>query len=102
MTDSQGNVRRFMLRHGLHHDASTHTLDLVSEVGELVKLILEATDYGRRELDEDVPFSTELGDVIYSLLALAVVLDVDADQALDAALQKYERRLREHGGPGSI
>jgi len=101
MIDSQRDVRRFVVRHGLRYDAATHTLDLVSEVGELAKLVLQATDYGQRGLDDDVPFSTELGDVFYSLLALAVALDVDAGDALDAALQKYESRLREHGGPGS-
>lgn len=101
MIDSQRDVRRFVLRHGLQYDAAIHTLDLVSEVGELAKLVLQATDYGQQGLDDDVPFSAELGDVCYSLLALAVALDVDAGQALDDALQKYERRLRQHGGPGS-
>ena len=101
MIDSQRDVRRFMLRHGLRYDAATHTLDLISELGELSKLVVEATDYGQRALDDDGTFSTELGDVFYSLLALAVALNVDAGEALDAAMQKYERRLREHGGPGS-
>ncbi len=100
--DSQRDVQRFLLRHGLRYDATTHTLDLASEVGELAKLVLQATDYGQQALDDDVPFSAELGDVFYSLLALAVALDVDAGEALDAAMQKVERRLREHGGPGSV
>jgi len=99
--DSQQDVVRFMLRHGLQRDARTHMLDLVSEVGELSKLILLSSDYGRRPLDDEVDFAGELGDAAYSLLALAAVLDIDAGEALAEALRKYERRLRERGGPGS-
>jgi NTP pyrophosphatase (non-canonical NTP hydrolase) len=102
MIDSQRDVERFTLRHDLQYDAVTHMLDLVSEVGELAKLVLQASDYGRRPLDDAVDFSGELGDAFYSLLTLAVVLDVDTGEALDRALQKYERRLQERGGPGSV
>ena len=101
MIDPQRDVRRFMRRHRLQHDPATHLLDLVSEVGELAKLVLEVSDYGHRPIDDAVDFSGELGDAFYSLLALATALDVDAGQALDGALRKYERRLGEHGGPGS-
>jgi len=101
MIDPQRQVRRFMRRHGLQHDAVTHMLDHMSEVGELAKLVLEVSDYGHRPIDDAVDFSGELGDVLYSVLALATALDVDAGEALDGALRKYERRLGEHGGPGS-
>lgn len=101
MIDSQRMVERFMVRHGLRHDAATHTLDLVSEVGELAKLLLEASDYGRAPVDREADFADELGDVFYSLLALASVLEVDAGDALHGALRKYEGRLRERGRPSS-
>jgi NTP pyrophosphatase (non-canonical NTP hydrolase) len=101
MIDSQRDVERFMLRHDLHYDAAAHVLDLVSEVGELAKLVLRAGDYGHRPLDDDVDFSNELGDVFYSLLTVATVLDVDAGEALQRALRKYEERIQERGGPGS-
>ena len=98
---SQHDVGRFARRHGLLYDAATHVLDLVSEVGELAKLILEASDYGEGAIDDRVDFSGEMGDAFYSLLTLASVLDVDAGEALQAALRKYETRLRETGEAGS-
>lgn len=101
MIDWQRDVERFMLRHGLAYDAATHMLDLVSEVGELAKLVLQAGDYGRQALSQDVDFSAELGDALYSLLAVSSVLDVDARAALKGALEKYEGRIQEGGGPGS-
>lgn len=101
MIDSQREVRRFMLRHGLQYDAPTHLLDLVSEIGELSKLVLKASGYGQGRLSHEMNFGAELGDALYSLLAVATVLNVDAGEALDGALRKYEGRLREQGGPGS-
>ena len=101
MDDSQREVQRFLSRHGLRYDARTHMLDLVSEIGELAKLVLQASDYGQMVLRTDVDFSGELGDVFYSMLALATALEIDAEDALARALRKYEARLEEGGGPGS-
>jgi len=101
LMNAQQDVARLMRGHGLEYDAGTHVLDLVSEVGELAKLILDASGYGQRPLDQDVDFSGEVGDTVYSLLALATALDVDAEEALADALRKYEKRIRERGGPGS-
>jgi NTP pyrophosphatase (non-canonical NTP hydrolase) len=44
----------------------------------------------------------ELGDALYSLLALAEACDVDAGEALEAALRKYERRFEQRGAAGSL
>lgn len=101
MIDAQRDVGRFMRRHALQHDAATHLLDLVSEVGELSKLVLEASEYGQLPVEDTVDFSGELGDVFYSLLAVATVLEIDAGDALEGALRKYQRRLEEGSGPGS-
>jgi len=43
----------------------------------------------------------EIGDVLFSVLAVAESLDIDADEALDVALEKYERRINQKGDPGS-
>lgn len=91
----------FARRHDLLHDPATHALDLVSEVGEVAKEVLLSTDYGRRALQPRPQLADELGDALYSLLALAEACGVDAGRALGAALQKYERRLAERGKPGS-
>ncbi|MEE8390092.1 MAG: MazG-like family protein [Anaerolineae bacterium] len=101
MTDWQRRVVDFARRHNLLYDPSTHALDLVSEVGEVAKEVLLSTDYGRRAGQFRPQLADELGDALYSLLTLAEACGVDAGNALNAALGKYERRLEERGEPGS-
>ena len=58
----------------------------------MAKDTTESTDYGSSPADLDVA-SDEIGDVLFSLLALAEALDIDAGDALDEALAKYESEL---------
>lgn len=100
--DWQQEVAAFMRRHDLCHDPTAHVLDLVSEVGELAKVLLLSTDYGRKPCVRDRALQDEFGDLLYSLLATAEVCGLDADDALRHALHKYEGRLarREEAGSG--
>lgn len=98
--DAQQQVARFVADHDLDAPPAYRLLDLVSEVGELSKDAVESTDYGTRP-DAVAIEADEIGDALFSLLALADALDVDAGEALDASLSKYERRLAETGDPGS-
>jgi NTP pyrophosphatase (non-canonical NTP hydrolase) len=98
----QQQVAAFAQQHDLLHDPATHALDLVSEVGEVAKEILLATDYSRTPPHFRPEFAGELGDALYSLLVLAEACGVDTDDALNATLQKYERRLVDHGDTGSV
>ena len=75
-------------------------LDLCSEVGELAKDANVSTEYGTSPDDFTVE-ADEVGDVLFSLLAFADAADVDAGEALDAALAKYESRIGETGDAGS-
>ena len=77
-------------------------MDLMSEVGELAKEVLLATDYGQRASQIRLELANEIGDALYSLLALADVCGVDAAAALGAALEGYERRLAERGDASSV
>jgi len=97
----QRRVAAFARSYDLLYDPTTHALDLVSEVGEVAKEVLLATDYGRRPPQFRPELVDELGDALYSLLVLAEACGVDAGGALIAALEKYERRLAERGGAGS-
>lgn len=97
----QRRAAAFARHHNLLYDPTTHALDLVSEVGEVAKEVLLATDYGRRTPQLRPELADELGDTLYSLLALAEACGVDADSALSAALEKYKRRLTEQGKAGS-
>jgi NTP pyrophosphatase (non-canonical NTP hydrolase) len=102
MTDWQRSVAEFAHRYSLLHGPVIHALDLVSEVGEVAKEVLLGTDYGQRALQSRPRLADELGDALYSLLVLAEACGVDAGDALDAALDRYECRLTERGKAGSI
>ena len=97
----QTRSRVFLKRHGLSHTPRIHTLDLVSEVGEIAKALLEASDYGESPSQSTLALEEELGDAFFSLIALAESLDVDLDTALEKALAKYESRLAKRGHCGS-
>jgi NTP pyrophosphatase (non-canonical NTP hydrolase) len=102
MTDGwQQQVAALARQHDLLHDPATHALDLVSEVGEVAKEILKATNYGQRPLQGNANLLDEMGDALYSLLALAECCGVDGDAALSSALDKYRQRLNERETAGS-
>lgn len=101
MNDWQRRVAAFTQRHDLLHEPTIHILDLVSEIGEVAKEALLATDYGRKAPQSRPQMADELGDALYSLLALTEACGVDADSVLSAALEKYQRRLAERGEAGS-
>ena len=112
MQQAQAKVIAFTDRYAaqMAKTAPYAALDLASEVGELAKLVLSATNYGRQpdrlelvNLDPAVRdrFADEIGDVLYSLLDLANLVGVDASQALAGALAKYEARLAARGRASS-
>lgn len=72
-------------------------IDLVSEVGELGKSILNASRYGREALQETSEIQMELGDCLFSLLALCAELRIDSEQAIMTAIEKYEKRYYNTG-----
>jgi NTP pyrophosphatase (non-canonical NTP hydrolase) len=100
MHDQQRQVAAFVDEHDLETPPEYRLLDLVSEVGELAKDANESTRYGDEPGDFDLE-TDELGDVLFALLALAADLDIDADEALEEAVSKYDRRLANDGSPGS-
>ncbi|MFC7231427.1 MazG nucleotide pyrophosphohydrolase domain-containing protein [Saliphagus sp. GCM10025308] len=98
--DAQDDVTAFLERHDLETDPAYRALDLASEVGEVAKEINESTTYGA---DPEVVAIArdELGDALFALLALCTEVDVDAGDALEESLAKYERRLETSGSPDS-
>lgn len=100
MDDPQRQVAAFVDEHDLETPPAFRLLDLVSEVGELAKDANESTEYGDSP-GELALSKDELGDALFALLALAEEADVDADEALEEAVEKYERRVAETGTPGS-
>jgi NTP pyrophosphatase (non-canonical NTP hydrolase) len=97
----QRRCRAFLTQYGLGHAPQIHTLDLLSEVGEVAKALLESNDYGRSPLQPTAELEEELGDAFFSLIALAESLELDLEAALEKALTKYQTRLAERGSAGS-
>jgi NTP pyrophosphatase (non-canonical NTP hydrolase) len=101
MNEFQEKVRKFCRQHGLEMPAEERLLDIVSELGEVSKEMLKASDYGKKEPEYNEEMKAELGDLFYSLLAVANKLNVDLEEALDMVLIKYQKRIAESGSPDS-
>jgi NTP pyrophosphatase (non-canonical NTP hydrolase) len=102
MTNWQRRAANFAQNHNLDHEPSVYALDLVSELGEVAKEILLATNYGKRPFQGATStLSGELGDALYSLCQLATAAGVDLDEAFTATLQKYEQRWQDDKQIGS-
>lgn len=101
MRDIQDQIRLFCLHHGLVSPPEHRVLDVQSELGEVAKEILKETEYGRKEWQStSADAASEMGDLLFSVIALANAMHVDLDTALKTVLAKYEKRLKK-GGAGS-
>ena len=96
MRHLQDKVKNFCEQHNLSTFSEARFLDLVSELGELSKEILLQSDYGKKTIDHSARLEEEVGDTIFSLIALSNSLDIDMEAALVKVLKKYE--LRAHNG----
>lgn len=99
----QSRALEFANEHNLHHDPGVYALDLMSELGEVAKEILLATNYGKRPYpatnNEDI--ASELGDALYSLCQLANAASIDLEDAFAQTMQKYQNRWQTKGHIGS-
>ncbi|WP_049970725.1 MazG nucleotide pyrophosphohydrolase domain-containing protein [Haladaptatus cibarius] len=96
----QQTVAKFLAEHDMDAPPAYRLLDLTAEIGELAKDANESTDYGASpesiSVNED-----EIGDTLFALLSLAESLDIDASNALNEAISKYESRIETTGDAGS-
>ena len=93
----QKSVEKFIDEFSLRTNAEIRYIDLVSEVGELGKELIKATNYGKNDFKITEQTAGEIGDCLFSLLALCCELDINAETALESALQKYRRRFEQKG-----
>lgn len=100
MKSLQEKVHNFCKNNCLNNSVEVACLDLVSEIGEVCKEILKATNYGKNEFKKYKEFESELGDCFYSLICVANAADVDLEKMLELVLEKYKRRLKK-GSAGS-
>jgi NTP pyrophosphatase (non-canonical NTP hydrolase) len=94
-------VSEFNAQYGLEMAPEHRLLDVESEVGELAKELLKASEYGDRVVEPTPEFEDEFGDALYALLSLADECGIDAEEALEASLEKYRERLESEGSVGS-
>jgi len=98
--DAQDRVAAFVADNDLEAPPAYRLLDLASELGEVGKEINESTDYGT-DPDGVAVAEDEIGDALFALLAFADRVDVDAGEALETALAKYDDRIEATGRAGS-
>ena len=97
----QQRVADFVDAHDLRSSAEARVLDIVSEIGEVAKVALKSTKYGREPFAPGADWDDEVADLFFSVVCLANSTAVDLEKALDAALAKYAARIAEHGRAGS-
>lgn len=96
----QEKVEEFIERNELEGTTAFRVIDLFAEVGEIASDAAKSADYGLKEEDLDVE-KDEIGDALFSLLAVASDLDIDAGEALESSLEKYRERIETSGDAGS-
>ena len=85
----QQSVADFITRYHLEIDVSHRMLDLISEAGELAKEILKSSQYGNTAFHPPEEWKAELGDIFFSLVCLANSTNINLEDALKNALQKW-------------
>lgn len=98
--NEQDKVTSFIQEHEMESPPTYRLLDVVSELGEVAKDAAESTDYGSSPEEVDIA-SDEVGDVLFSLLALAEAAEIDAGEAVEEAMDKYDERITDSGTPSS-
>ena len=75
--------------------------DISSEMGELQKEYLKASNYGTGEFTLTYDFKEEFGDVLYALLSLANETNINCEESLDIVLNKMQERMNKKNTMGS-
>ena len=102
MRDIQKRTAEMTEKYGLNSsDIMMRYADLVSEVGELGKELVLASDYGTKDLQIGEDVAMELGDVVFCLALLANAMGLDLEECFAKTAEKCERRFDERGRIGS-
>lgn len=90
-------IRQFVAEYKLDTTIEIRMLDILSEMGELSKEVLNITKYGKKEMVLTDGFQDEFGDVLFSLFCIANALNIDIEQQMQKTLNKYQNRFNEKG-----
>lgn len=97
----QQRVLEFVKQHNIQTDVAYRSLALMSEVSELAKEVLKATDYGTKPFLPNTDWADELGDIFFTIIILVNNTGIALDTALERVLAKYTERLMTKGTPGN-
>ena len=100
-TNMQEQVKEMVQKYNLEINPELRYIDLTSEVGELGKELLKATQYGKEEFNITDNTESEIGDVLFSTICIANSLNINIEQALNGVIKKYEDRFNNKGSIGS-
>lgn len=100
LREQQERVSEFLEENDMQAPPEFRIMDFISEAGEIVKDAVKTADYGEAREDLKVK-EDEIGDVLFSILAVADSLGIDAEKAFESAMDKYEERIAEKGDAGS-
>lgn len=100
MNEIQQKIKVFCKENDMQSPVEHRVLDVMSELGEVAKEILKMSEYGKNPVEYKQELETELGDVLFSLITVANTFDINLEDALSQALDKYEKRLKK-GSAGS-
>ena len=93
---NQKTILDFCNAHNINCSVESRLLDVISELGELSKEVLKATEYGKKlEIHCNEDLALEFGDLLFSITCLANQLNIDMTKALDLVLDKYKKRFNE-------
>ena len=101
MNNIQEKVNDLITKYNLESSLEIRYIDLISELGELGKEILNGNDYGKSDFHNTENIESELGDTFFSLICVANALNIDLQEALENVLNKCENRFSDHGDIGS-
>jgi hypothetical protein len=79
---------------GLHANAPTLTLTLLTEIGRLAEDVLAATEGGRRPFRPTGEWDQRLADIVFTVVNLADQTSVDLATALEGAIARQEANAK--------
>ncbi len=97
----QKAVKDLIENYNLKCNHQIRYIDLVSEVGELGKELIKGCEYGVAPYKNTSEIELEIGDCLFSLIALSNELDIDVEAALNKVLLKYIKRFEHKGNISS-
>ncbi|MBH10688.1 MAG: nucleotide pyrophosphohydrolase [Candidatus Marinimicrobia bacterium] len=101
MKQIQEKVKIFCEENKLSLSIEHRVLDTMSEIGELSKEILKASNYGNKPIVLNDKMRLEFGDILFSLITIANSLEIDLDESINQVLEKYQKRIKKNFSPSS-